>query len=160
MVELNREQGWPLAIREFSNLAQLMLARQRDNTSVPPAPEQRCGAILTMARDGTIYSWSPELASGTVEHPDRFSLGHIESVESIDELLTTDLARAIQREIDHGVELCRESCGYFGVCGGGSPGNKFYERGTFATTETLKCALQTQELADVVLTALSGTVEE
>jgi uncharacterized protein len=47
--------------------------------------------------------------------------------------------------------MCRQSCDYFGVCGGGSPGNKFFERNTFATTQTLKCALQTQELTDVIL---------
>jgi uncharacterized protein len=49
------------------------------------------------------------------------------------------------------VAACRSGCAYFGVCGGGSPGNKFYEVGSFSATQTLKCALQTQELTEVVL---------
>jgi uncharacterized protein len=156
IAELNRDHGWPLAIREFVSLAHLMQARRENPLSEPSVAEQEAGAILTMARDGTVYSWSPELASGVPGVRDRFSLGNIRDVKSVDELLATQQAKTIQREIDRGVEMCRRECHYFGVCGGGSPGNKFYERGTFAATETLKCALQTQELTEVILTAFSG----
>jgi uncharacterized protein len=69
----------------------------------------------------------------------------------VDELLATERAQAMQDEIDRGIEMCAAECAYFGVCGGGSPGNKLYERGTFAAAETLKCALQTKELVEVVL---------
>jgi uncharacterized protein len=150
-LELNRQRGRPLAIREFAKVAGLLLKRREDPASVPAVAEQRVGAILTMARDGTVYSWSPELASGVPGDSHRFALGHIGDVESVDELLDTPRARAIQEEVDRGVSRCRQECGYFGVCGGGSPGNKFYEGGTFATTETLKCALQVQELTELVL---------
>ncbi len=153
MDELNRVRGRPLAIREFVSQAQSIRDRFENPASVPVVAEQRAGAILTMARDGTMYSWSPELASGA---PDRLSLGNIRDAVSIDQLLATERALAIQREIDQGVEMCRTQCEYFGVCGGGSPGNKLFERGTFAATETLKCALQIQELTDVVLTALES----
>jgi uncharacterized protein len=156
IAELNRDRGWPLRIREFVSLAQLIQGRRENSTKVPIAAEHRAGAILTMTRDGTMYSWSPELASGVPGVPDRFSLGNIRGVESVDQLLVTQRAKTIQREIDRGVEMCRQTCDYFGVCGGGSPGNKFYERGTFAATETLKCVLQTQELTEVILTAFGG----
>jgi uncharacterized protein len=153
--EMNRDRGWPLTVREFLSLAQI-IQQWRKSAQPPVVPEQRVGAILTMARDGSLYSWSPELASGTKGALNRFSLGNISDVQSVDEFLVSEGARAIQHEIDHGVEMCREHCEYFSVCGGGSPGNKFYERGTFATTETLKCALQTQELVEVILSAFSG----
>jgi uncharacterized protein len=156
MAELNRDRGWPLAIREFVSLAQLIQDRRENSMHVPIVAEQKAGAILTMSRDGIVYSWSPELASGVPGVPDRFALGDIRDVKSIDDLLATQRATTIQREIDRGVEMCRRECDYFGVCGGGSPGNKFYERGTFAATETLKCALQTQELTEVILTAFAG----
>jgi uncharacterized protein len=155
IAELNRDRGWPLTIREFVSLSQLIRDRRESSLNVPVVPEQQAGAILTMTRHGTVYSWSPELASGVPGVPDRFSLGNIREVKSLDELLVTQRAKTIQQEIDRGVEMCRRQCGYFGVCGGGSPGNKFYERGTFAATETLKCALQTQELTEVILTAFS-----
>ncbi len=156
MAELNRDRGWPLVIREFVSLAQLIQDRRENSMHVPIVAEQKAGAILTMTRDGIVYSWSPELASGVPGAPDRFALGDIRDVKSVDALLATQRATTIQREIDRGVEMCRRECDYFGVCGGGSPGNKFYERGTFAATETLKCALQTQELTEVILTAFAG----
>ena len=151
MLRLNRETGWPLRIREFASIAGDIERRRLDSGFAPIPPETRLGAILTMTRDGEVLSWSPELASGTPDDPNRFSLGHITSVSSIDELLSSPKARAIQHEIDRGVALCRQQCSYFGLCGGGSPANKFYEHGTFAVTDTLKCRLQVQELAEVIL---------
>jgi uncharacterized protein len=158
IADLNRDRGWPLAIREFGSLARAIQGRRQMPPTVPTVAEQVGGAILTMTRDGTVYSWSPELASGVPGVPDRFSLGNIRDVKSVDEFLVMERAKAIQREIDRGVEMCRQGCDYFGVCGGGSPGNKFYEQGTFATTETLKCALQIQELTEVILTAFADPV--
>jgi uncharacterized protein len=155
MAELNRMRGWPLTIREFVSLGQLIDARRATPTSEPTIAEQRIGAIVTMTRDGTLFSWSPELASGVPGQPNRFALGNISDIDTIDSLFTTDRARTIQSEIDSGVDMCRRSCDYFGVCGGGWPGNKFYENGTAATTETLKCALQTQELTEVILSAIA-----
>lgn len=149
--ELNRDQGWPLIIREFLSLARHIEQQRADARHVPLAPERRLGGILTMARDGAVSSWSPELASGAPGVPGGFTLGNIRDVDSVDELLVTERARAIQEEVDRGIEMCRNGCEYFGVCGGGSPGNKFYERGTFAAAETLKCALQTKELVEVML---------
>jgi uncharacterized protein len=157
MVALNRDSGWPLTIREFVALGQLMEARRAAPGRAPLVAEQHLGSIMTMTRDGTVFSWSPELASGIPGTTNPFALGNIADVESIDELIDTDRAKAIQSEIDRGVEMCRQECDYFGVCGGGSPGNKFYEHGTMATTETMKCALQTQELAEVILGAFAGT---
>jgi uncharacterized protein len=155
IAELNRSHGWPLAIREFVALVQLIEERREHPTSVPLGAERSLGAILTMTRDGAVSSWSPELASGVPGSPRKFTLGDIREVHSIDELLHGERAAMIQREIDQGIELCRRSCDYFGVCGGGSPANKFYERGTFATTETLKCALQAQELTEVILSQVA-----
>lgn len=149
--QLNKQHGWPLTIREFLSLARLIEKARTEPAHVPLAPERRLGGILTMARDGAISSWSPELASGVPGLSSRFSLGNIRDVASVDELLAGERAQAIQEDIDRGIEMCRIECEYFGVCGGGSPGNKFYERGTFAASETLKCALQTKELVEVML---------
>jgi uncharacterized protein len=159
MAELNQDRGWPLTIREFVSLGQLIEARRAAPKDEPRIAEQRLGAIVTMTRDGTLFSWSPELASGMPGQPNRFALGNIGDLETIDSLFASDRARSIQREIDLGVDMCRSTCDYFGVCGGGSPGNKFYERGTMATTETLKCALQTQELTEVILETFAASTQ-
>ena len=61
---------------------------------------------------------------------------------------------ALDDEIRRGVELCQESCRYFPFCGGGPPGNKFFENGDFATTETLSCRLHKKATFDVALDKL------
>ena len=45
--------------------------------------------------------------------------------------------------------MCRTSCRYFPFCGGGPPGNKYFENGTFASTETLFCRLHMKACLDV-----------
>jgi uncharacterized protein len=156
LAELNRDAGWPLRVREFISLAQAIEDIRRSPMRTPVVAEQHAGAILTMTRQGDVCSWSPELASGVPGALDRFVLGNIRDVDSVDELLLTERAATIQREIDSGVEMCRRHCYYFSVCGGGSPANKFYERGTFAATDTLKCALQVQELTEVIISSFAA----
>jgi uncharacterized protein len=61
-------------------------------------------------------------------------------------------------DIRAGVELCERTCPYFGVCGGGAPSNKYYENGTFVSTETVHCRHKIQLLAEQVLRDLEATV--
>ncbi len=56
--------------------------------------------------------------------------------------------------MSRGVEMCRQTCPYYVFCGGGPPGNKFFENGTFAATETLNCRLHKKVCLDVALTRL------
>ena len=57
----------------------------------------------------------------------------------------------ICRDVDEGIAKCRAVCEYFGLCGGGSPSNKYFENGTFASTATLHCTLSKKAVIDVVL---------
>jgi uncharacterized protein len=57
-------------------------------------------------------------------------------------------------DIETGVAMCRESCEYFSVCGGGEPVNKLAENGTFASTETTYCRMTKMRGTDLVLDAL------
>jgi uncharacterized protein len=57
-------------------------------------------------------------------------------------------------DIEAGVAMCRESCEYFSVCGGGEPVNKLAENGTFVSTETTYCRLTKMRATDLVLDAL------
>jgi hypothetical protein len=58
------------------------------------------------------------------------------------------------RDISAGVELCRQQCEYFSVCGGGAPVNKLTENGSFATTRTQFCRLIQIVPTDLILSAL------
>jgi uncharacterized protein len=57
-------------------------------------------------------------------------------------------------DIETGIAMCRASCEYFSVCGGGEPVNKLAENGTFASTETTYCRVTKMRATDLVLDAL------
>ena len=50
--------------------------------------------------------------------------------------------------------MCRESCEYFSVCGGGEPVNKLAENGTFVSGETTYCRMTKMRVTDLILDAL------
>ncbi|MGK7929195.1 MAG: hypothetical protein AB4290_28820 [Spirulina sp.] len=52
------------------------------------------------------------------------------------------------------MEGCRQSCEYFGVCGRGACRHKYWENGTFASTETLLCQYRIQVITDLILESL------
>jgi len=56
-----------------------------------------------------------------------------------------------------GVELCRSSCEYFGVCGGGAGSNKYWENGSFRSDQTQACRYRTKIVTDIVLAELEKT---
>jgi len=55
--------------------------------------------------------------------------------------------------------MCRETCQYFSVCGGGEPINKMAETGTFVSTETKYCRLTKMRATDLVLDAIERARE-
>jgi len=64
-----------------------------------------------------------------------------------------NFARMLE-DIEAGVAMCRESCEYFSVCGGGEPVNKLAENGTFVSAKTIYCRLTKMRATDLVLDAL------
>jgi uncharacterized protein len=58
--------------------------------------------------------------------------------------------------MEAGVRACRDSCAYFGVCGGGAGSNKYWEHGSFRVTETQACRYRIQIVTDVVLAGMES----
>jgi len=50
-----------------------------------------------------------------------------------------------------GCKRCAETCQYFSVCGGGAPSNKYFENGSFESTETVYCRSVIQIPIDIML---------
>ena len=71
--------------------------------------------------------------------------------DSLADAIASERFRRLDDEIGRGVEMCRKDCSYFALCGGGPPGNKYFENGTFASTETLFCRLHKKACFDVTL---------
>lgn len=130
------------------------------------------GQMLNVAHDGSWCFWSPELLGSA--HP---ALG-----PAVMGNLAADPAPPVppfappsvtapwptgpdsaswstwQREIDAGVQRCRERCAYFDFCLGGAPSNKLAEHGAFDGSETMACRLGQQAVIDAVLASLDAAL--
>jgi len=110
-------------------------------------------AITSMDWAGNISTFSPELLGLKNSAYEDFILGNINHDALVDLPLRSNFIRMLA-DIEAGVEMCRERCEYFSVCGGGEPVNKLAENGTFASAETIYCRLTKMRATDLVLDAL------
>ncbi len=115
-------------------------------------------AITSMDWTGNIATFSPELLGLKSPLYDDFVLGNINRDRLVD-LADRPLLRRMKDDIDSGIALCRESCEYFSVCGGGEPVNKLFENGSFATAETTYCRMTKMRATDLVLDRLERMPE-
>lgn len=105
---------------------------------------------LSVAADGAISTFSPELLGYGSERHGSFSFGNVHENEIAD-ILANPKFVAINSEIERGLAQCRQSCDYYEFCLGGSPVNKLFENDSFESTETLFCRLSKMAVIDVVL---------
>jgi uncharacterized protein len=110
-------------------------------------------AVISMDWAGNISTFSPELLGLKNAAYGDYLLGNVNSAVLADFLDSPNLAR-MRHDIATGVGMCRGSCQYFSVCGGGEPVNKLAENGTFASTETTYCRLTKMRPTDLVLDAI------
>lgn len=137
----------PLEVREFATSATALLHAAR---SGPPrrTQENRAFGILNVDCEGHFSTYSPELLGLDSLLYGGFALGHVAS-DRLDDVLSSGRFQRLEADIARGVDQCRASCRYFPFCGGGPPGNKFFENGTFVSTETLFCRLHMKACLDV-----------
>ena len=78
--------------------------------------------------------------------------------DSLESVISTEKFQRMQRDMIAGVELCRSSCDYFGLCGGGAGSNKYWETGSFRSSETQACRYRVKTVADVVMAGLERSL--
>jgi uncharacterized protein len=139
-----------LRVREFESTIGLLLAPEpaRDEQNLP-------FVILSVAYDGALSTFSPELLGARHERFADFAIGHV-ATESLAAAARGSRFNAINDEIRRGVEACAGSCRYFRWCGGGAPANKLFETGRFDTTQTMHCRLTRQIMLDEVLAGIES----
>ena len=140
----------PLQVREFDFARNSISYHQQSEIRVQ---ECRPFAILNVDYEGNFSTYSPELLGLNSPRHGSFALGNV-ARDSLESVLAMPRFLALDDEIRRGVDLCQETCRYFPFCGGGPPGNKFFENGDFATTETLSCRLHRKATFDVALDKL------
>jgi uncharacterized protein len=107
-------------------------------------------AVTSMDWAGNIATFSPELLGLKNAAYDDFILGNINR-DSLTDLAQRPALARMSEDINAGVELCRQGCEYFSVCGGGEPVNKLSENGTFVSAETTYCRMTKMRATDLVL---------
>ncbi|MGO9828867.1 MAG: cyclophane-forming radical SAM/SPASM peptide maturase GrrM/OscB [Myxococcaceae bacterium] len=144
-----------LHVREFDNMLASVLY---DGDKWPGASQEaQPFAIVSVDHQGNFSTFSPELLGLPSVAYGGFSLGNVRS-HSFREASGTARYQKIAGDISAGVSKCRATCAYFAFCGGGAPGNKFFENGSFDSTETLFCRLHRKALAEVMLSKLRPRV--
>jgi uncharacterized protein len=155
--QLQKADGGRMRIREFdAALAKIQSSQSLRGFDFPRFNEQvRPFGILNVDCDGNYSTYSPELLGMNVSPYGSFSFGNIlndDFVESVE----SPKFRSVFADIQSGINLCRDSCPYYGYCGGGAPANKFYENGSFATAETMFCRYSVKLPLDLVLDDLEA----
>ncbi|NJL10912.1 MAG: GRRM system radical SAM/SPASM domain protein [Richelia sp. RM1_1_1] len=107
-------------------------------------------SIINIDHKGNFMTYSPELLSMSSPEYGDFILGNVMN-NSFESVCETEKFKKINGDIQAGVDLCRKTCEYFSLCGGGSPGNKYFENGSFRSSETMYCRYTLKILADIVL---------
>jgi uncharacterized protein len=150
--ELMHAHDFPIVVREIEETLASIRHFNKDgpiNNLIVPF------GIVTIDVKGDIYTFSPEIAGYTSSDFPTFSIGNI-FTDSFDEIRNSSVLAAMTSQITAGVELCRASCKYFSVCGGGAPSNKVFENGTFASTSTTYCELTKKRVTDFLLETIEA----
>jgi len=143
------ERRTGITIREFQGLRRRLQASSFVNEQVEPL------AMLNVDVDGNMSTFSPELLGASDARFGDFVFANVLDAAEDLRVWGADFGRFAD-EVLEGKERCQAECGYFEVCGGGAPVNKFFEHGTAAATVTDACRTSVMMVTDVVLDELEG----
>ena len=137
----------PMRVREFETSRSSIAHREELSMRTQ---ENRPFGILNVDCAGNFSTYSPELLGLSSPRLGSFALGNV-ATDTLDSVLSMPRFIALDDEIRRGVDLCKDSCRYYPFCGGGPPGNKYFENGDFATSETMSCRLHKKATFDIAL---------
>ncbi|MBC7971273.1 MAG: GRRM system radical SAM/SPASM domain protein, partial [Verrucomicrobia bacterium] len=140
-------------LREFETICNLIYAGDRtDHTDM-----NKPFAIVSIDHNGNFSTFDPELLSVKTDRYGDFVLGNVLH-DSLESVCSTQKFQDIYREMSAGVKRCQQTCEYFGICGGGAGSNKYWENGTFNSTETTACNYRIKIVTDITLSSLEDTL--
>ena len=152
--QLVTESKLPFIVREFEVLISLIYSGNRlKNTDM-----NKPFVIVNYDYLGNFSTFDPELLSVKTEKYGDFIFGNV-LTDTLEYICDSNKFKAIYHDINEGVKLCADSCSYFGICGGGAGSNKYWENGTFASTETQACRYRIKILTDVLVTAMEKSLK-
>jgi uncharacterized protein len=151
--QLVAEKNNTMKVREFEAICSLVYNNARLTNTDMNHPFR----IVSIDHQGNFSTFDPELLSMPSDHYGDFVLGNVAN-QTFESACQTPKFQRLYREMQQGVTLCQQSCDYFGLCGGGAGSNKYWENGTFASTETQACRYRIKAVADIALEALENAL--
>ncbi len=136
-------------LREFEQISEFLLKGQPKNKNQLSNPF----SIISIDTQGNFSTYSPELLAMNSKDYGNFVLGNV-LTDTFESVCSTEKFITINQDIQAGVNLCRDTCDYFAVCGGGAPSNKYWENGTFNSSETIACKYHKKMLTNFALTEI------
>ncbi len=140
-----------MRVREFESICSLICEDKRLDKTDMNHPFM----IVNIDAQGNFSTFDPELLAIKTEPYGDFILGNV-LTDSFESVCDQDKFKQIYQDVAEGVNLCRQTCSYFGVCGGGAGSNKYWENGTFRSTETRACLYRVRTVTDRVLIELEN----
>jgi uncharacterized protein len=149
---LTKSMHGHLKVREFEHIHHLILREcSIEGGQFTPF------SMINIAHNGDFSTFSPELLSmGSLDYGD-FLLGNVRR-HTFESACQTDKFRRINADIQAGVALCKRTCEYFSLCGGGAPSNKYFENHSFRTAETMYCRYTLKIMVDIVLDDIEASL--
>jgi uncharacterized protein len=130
-----------------------------DLAAKPRTADPRRPGIVSVSVGGDFTLLGPELLGIKDADGTEFSVGNFLR-DSLTSALRSEEYRRQSSQVEEGVAACKRSCRYFPVCGGGPPSNKYFENGTFASTETLYCRLSCKASTDITLEVIADGTQQ
>jgi len=140
MFERQKEAGGAVRIREFDfALQRILCSREAASEEFVYENEQvRPFGILSVDWQGNFSTFSPEMLGLITPEYGTFAFGSFLN-GGLESVLSSPGFLSVLSDTRAGVERCRRECAFFNLCGGGAPANKYFENGTFDSTETAYC---------------------
>lgn len=156
LFSLYLESDKHMRIREFDRSIDAILRdpNHLDITKlVAETHQNKPMAIISIDYKGNFSTFSPELIGQKSKEFSDFIFGNVHT-SGFNSAGKKPLLQHITHEIKNGIKQCKRDCGYFHVCGGGAPANKYFENGTFNSSETKYCKYNIKVPTQIVLSYL------
>lgn len=158
LFSLYLESDKHMGIREFDRCMDAIL-RDPNNLDitklVAETHQNKPMAIISIDYKGNFSTFSPELLGQKSNEYRDFIFGNVHT-SGFNSALKKHLSQHITHEINKGIKKCKKECNYFHVCGGGAPANKYFENGTFNSSETKYCKFNIKVPTQILLTYLEN----
>lgn len=142
--QLNREHGFPLRVREFSDARNRYLSNESFwNNETQPF------SMINVDCDGNFSTFSPEMLGQSADEYGSFNFGNV-MTDAIFDAKDNPVFQKVVSDIEAGNSRCAQTCRYYRYCCGASPTNKYFENKTFDSTETMHCRAVIQAPLDIV----------